>query len=361
MIQYSKGANPYSIRGGIGITSDVVMVKFGQHGGGSGWNASTTGSSPKGYLGVDFSPRPAVNSSVDECTTVYSTTASGEAGMASTLKGACTKWNTTTRTFSSLNGCRLDGASHNSSNEQWSFQCACPVDEDEMTTFGTIMAMSLYTFDRFGRVFRPGLVIEPSIAPLIMATIPFVFAAMVLAVIKMYLWSRARYRRAKDRRTTHSPAPTFDNNQVNVVNPLNAAARGRVQARQRRSVERLRRQSVTNLEEVAAAGSGSLRFFRHFFRVESSGADANEATNEAANEAENEAEENAKTCCVSKKCLRYSWRRWWTSTKGAHELLAIFTGRRRPGMGLNERMVIFVGCVYSNMLGGTLMFHQYVV
>ena len=58
-------------------------------------------------------------------------------------------------------------------------------------------------------------------------------------------------------------------------------------------------------------------------------------------------------CC----CLRRAWQRMaWRSMRQSHELLAIFLAQRRPGMGVSERMVLFVGCLESQLMGITLMF-----
>lgn len=220
------------------------------------------------------------------------------------------------------------------------------------------MTLAAYTFDRVGHVFKPGLDIIPSIAPLVLVIIPLVIALVALAAIEV-----TERRRAKEKASR--PKPTFEDDGNHVVNPLNTDDGVRVRERHRRSVSGQRRQESGNLENNNNVGGGGLEdhamggslrtFARRLFRVETSVETDEDEENEATDE------DSSPTGVVSRVCLRYPWqRRWWSAMKGSHELLAIFTGRRKPGMGPSERLVIFIGCFYVNMLGTTIMFHQYV-
>ena len=206
------------------------------------------------------------------------------------------------------------------------------------------MALVAYTFDRFGNVFKPGLSITPSIAPLVLVIVPLVITLVALAAIQV-----TERRRAKDKTTRNPPKPSFRDNHV--VNPMHTADGARVQDEHKR-METRRRIQMGTLED-----NSSMRSFRmiarRLFRLETAVTDDDEN--------EGTAEDTQSTGCASRVCLRYSWqRRWWLALKGSHELLAIFMGRRMPGMGPSERLLIFIGCFYSNILGATILFHQYV-
>lgn len=231
----------------------------------------------------------------------------------------------------------MKAASRNSTTQEWSFQCECPFDKKELSsTNGGMVTLAAYAFDRFGHVFKPGLAVIPSVAPLVLTILPFVIAFGAMAAM----------HRAKCMKTR--PRPTFGDNDV--VNPMHTTAGVVMQEQHQRRAERLRRQSVSLAD--ANIGFRSIRVIQKNFRVETS--------NERGGKKDEDGDKRP-TGVISRVLLRYSCqRRWWSAMKGSHELLAIFTGHRKPGMGANERLVIFIGCLYSNMLGATLMFHQYV-
>jgi hypothetical protein len=339
VFQYSQSTNPFSSQ----VASDVVVVRIDDGfvvNKSAGEPAGALPLSPVGNVSINFNPRSSNNSQDDECKVVFNVEANGNAGLESALTNVCATWNGSS--FAPTKGCRLSQAEMNSTAGTWSLICQCAVDKSEIENSVTASLID-YTFDRFGRVFSPGRIIKPSVAPLVITILPTLVALVALVAITL---SRSRKTRVRKR-----PLPPELDNAV--VNPLHTASMTNIKERQQRCEEWRRRASVTRAPSgdnaTSSAEGGTIRIIRGIFGVQTN------------HEEDDQEEDRTKAASmIFGMCLRYSWqRRWWLSMQDSHELLAIFKGPERRGMGLNERLVIFLGCFYSNMLGATLMYYQY--
>ena len=162
--------------------------------------------------------------------------------------------------------------------------------------------------------------------------------------------------RRKARNSFDASSDGGETKRFEVRNPLNTvpAAQLKVLTRVRKThnSEILRRQFERQGATRNVADNhnnvGS-QFLRHLFRVESDGVDEETAVAAAA-----AAQANSRSFC-----LRRPWQRhMWGAIKNSHELLAVFMAERKPGMGVSERLVIFLGTLQSQVMGVTLMFYQ---
>ena len=356
VFQYGQAVNPFSPH----TAADVVGVYLfapttgNNVSNASSPNATTTTGIPKGKVGVGFSPRPINDTDNDECTAVHNEARSGGATLKSTLTDVCTQWDEATKTFVPKKGCQLAKAFFNKSSKSTLLKCECGVDQNDLSK-GVLMCVSGYTFDRLGHAFKPGLAAKPSTAPLVCAVVPIILVLVIVAIRAIY---RCRYRAAMRTRMIGTTAQTSEANSV--INPLHTEEGTRARVRQNskinplhttegvRTTEKLSRLSHANRlsqnRRRSDIQSASLpgRLVRQLFAYESHGAGG---VNEGAGNA-------------SRPWLRYWWQRqWWERMRGSHQLLAIFTGRRSRGMGVIERLLLFLCGLYSNMFGVTLMFY----
>ena len=197
---------------------------------------------------------------------------------------------------------------------------------------------------RFGRVFKPGARIKVSTIPVIVATVPIIVVLAALLAIRLFCKSPLSVPVVVAVQQGTGVANSSEIDVVEVPNPLqmhnNPLAK-------RRSMESMRRRQTLTRERN---GRGLMR---HLFRIEtpqlemedshSHASDASGATN--------------RHCC----CLRRPWQRLlWSSLKNSHELLAIFLAKRTPDMGANERLVVFLACLESQLVAVTLLYYLHV-
>jgi hypothetical protein len=159
---------------------------------------------------------------------------------------------------------------------------------------------------------------------------------------------RRRARNSFDTSTDGGETKGFE-----VRNPLNTATEEQREAfsltpKRHDSVglrRRFERQRATrNIDDNHNVGT---RIMRHLFLVETDGVEGDETGDAAADDSSDHA-----------FCLRRPWqRRVWGALKNSHNFLSIFMAERKPGMGVSQRLVLFLGTLQSQMMGVTLMYY----
>ena len=145
--------------------------------------------------------------------------------------------------------------------------------------------------------------------------------------------------RATSRRSSFDVPSGGESKAVEVRNPLNA-----VLGCERHNPASRRRQ-FANTKMMS-------RVVHHLFGVEADDIDDNAIDVDDENGAI-----TANQSYLYSFVLRRPWqRRVWRAMRNSHDLLSIFLGERKPGLGVSERLVLFLGHLQSQVMGVTLMF-----
>ena len=219
------------------------------------------------------------------------------------------------------------------------------------------MALVRYTFDRVGRVFDTSSRTAVSIIPVIVAVAPIGITLIALLALQVYACRACTKTTSPDRRTNAATAVEDGQQDFHFDNPirprLHRAASSTEQAENRRQqfAEQQQRQQQQRDER------GPFGFTKGLFRVNTGAHQADAVVEMQDRHAAAASDSNSLCSCLRLPRLRLRLRLIWSGMKESHELLAIFMAQRQPGMGASERLALFLGCLESQLLGATLMYH----
>ena len=277
---------------------------------------------------------------------LYNVEAAGSAGLKSALINMCAKWNGSAF-VASVNGCHVGNVSMDNATGDWSVTCDCAVKKTDLKKSATL-ALVRYTFDRVGRVFDTSVPTEVSLIPVIVAISPIVIALVTLLALQIYARCECTKTTSPDRRTNVAAAVEGGQQDFHFDNPIRPE---QAENRRQQFAEQQQRQ------QQQRDARGPFGFTKGLFRVNTGAHQADAVVEMQNRHAAAASDPNSLCSCLRLPRLRLRLRLIWSGMKESHELLAIFMAQRQPGMGASERLALFLGCLESQLLGATLMYH----